>query len=65
VLEARNGQPQPRLEFRFAEASAGMVNRLHRTVQLNGLKKGSYWLEVRVRVGNGMDQRVRRPFVVQ
>lgn len=64
VLESRGQQERLRLELRFNEQSGGMVNRPHRTVQLNGLRKGSYWLEVRVRDANGIDRRVRRAFEV-
>jgi GWxTD domain-containing protein len=64
VLESRGGRERPRVELRFDESSGGVVSRLHRTVQLNGLRKGSYWLEVRVRDEGGIEQRVRTPFQI-
>ncbi|MEP7326470.1 MAG: GWxTD domain-containing protein [Gemmatimonadota bacterium] len=62
VLETRG--ERARLELNFSETSAGEVNRLHRTVRLDGLKMGEYWLEVRVRNETGADRRVRRAFKV-
>ena len=64
VLESRGGRELPRLELKFSEVSGGLVNRLHRTVRLDSLKKGSYWLEVRVRSANGLARRIRRTFEV-
>jgi hypothetical protein len=64
VLESRGGRERPQVELRFDESSGGMVSRLHRTVQLNGLRKGSYWLEVRVRDEGGTERKVRTPFQI-
>lgn len=65
VLERRdNRRGRQKLELAFSEESGGGVNRLRRTVQLNGLQEGSYWLEVRVRDASGTERWIRRAFQV-
>jgi hypothetical protein len=55
---------RPMVSLSFNEAAAGPVLRSRRTVQLEGLKPGSYLVEVRVTAPNGDSQVRRRPIHV-
>ena len=59
------GGKKAAIKLNFEDHAEGLVTRVHRSVGLEKLSPGRYWMEVVITASNGSQQRSRAAFEVR